>query len=113
SIQPHPRAGRKEYFTTMFRAQLGPPGSRGRAAALSTGAVAGAVALSLSLPPVSGATTKVVVPKKSSVPSLTSLEKTLKGLETPPSGSVTLTENGSSLFTPLFQEWAAKPPFSN
>jgi phosphate transport system substrate-binding protein len=42
-----------------------------------------------------------------------SLEKTLKSIETPPSSSTTITENGSSLFTPLFQEWAATPPFSS
>jgi phosphate transport system substrate-binding protein len=97
----------------MFRAQLGTSRHKVRAAALSTGAVAGAIALSLSLAPVSGAATRNVVAKKSSVPSLTSLEKTLKGLENPPSGSVTLTENGSSLFTPLFEAWAAQPPFSS
>jgi len=97
----------------MFRAQLGTCRHKVRVAALSTGAVAGAVALSLSFVPLAGAATKAVVAKSSSVPTLSALEKTLKTLENPPSSNTTVTENGSSLFTPLFQEWAASPPFSS
>jgi phosphate transport system substrate-binding protein len=42
-------------------------------------------------------------------PSLVSLEKQLTTLEAPPSTNVTVTENGSSLFTPLFQLWGSSP----
>jgi Rieske Fe-S protein len=97
----------------MFRAQLGTRRHRVRAAALSTGAVAGAIALSYpshrSLEP-----TKSVVAKKSSVPSLSSLEKTLKGLEKPPSNSVDDAHRERLVaLHPTVQAWAAQPPFSS
>jgi phosphate transport system substrate-binding protein len=82
-----------------------------RAATITTGAVASAFALTLAFSPLSGATTRAAATSKT--PTLSSLEKTLKGLEKPPSSSTTVTENGSSLFTPLFQAWAAAPPFSS
>lgn len=94
----------------MFRAHVGKRHEGSRLAVVSSGVVAGAMALTFALAPVSGAVAHTASAKSTPTPS--ALEKTLKGLEKPPSSSTTITENGSSLFTPLFQEWAASPPFS-
>ncbi len=75
------------------------------------GAVAsllGAAALLTVTAPLAGASTA-----KSTTPSLTTLEKSLTSLETPPSANVTLAESGSSLFGPLFLEWSTGYPNKN
>ena len=70
--------------------------------------LAGAAALMSVTAPLAGATTV-----KSATPTLTTLEKSLTSLEKPPTSNVTLAENGSSLFGPLFQEWQSGYPFKN
>jgi len=47
------------------------------------------------------------------VPTAAQLKKSLTALEAAPSGSVKLSETGSSLFYPLFSVWAQRYPHSN
>lgn len=44
---------------------------------------------------------------------MSSLESKLKAMEIAPSSNTTLNEAGSSLFYPLFQEWASSSPYSS
>jgi len=90
----------------MHRSYAGSRRLGARLAVVSSLALSGALALTTA--PLAGAATAHKAP-----PSISSLEAQLKTLETPPSSSTTVTESGSSLFTPLFQEWAMTPPFSS
>jgi phosphate transport system substrate-binding protein len=70
--------------------------------------LAGALVVSGAAATAASAQTKAA--KKAPV---SALEKSIEALETPPSSSVTLTEKGSSLFYPLFNEWSSAYPHSS
>lgn len=81
-----------------------------RLVAAASIALAGAMALGVAAAPLAGASTRHATAKKT--PSLKALESELKSLEVAPSSSVSISEEGSSLFYPLFKEWSGASPYS-
>jgi phosphate transport system substrate-binding protein len=78
------------------------PGRTIRLRQLSALGLAGVVSLGIA-----SSSFAATTPKKTSVPSLSTLEKSLSSIESAGPSGTSLQETGSSLFFPLFQNWSS------
>lgn len=104
----HPEPGKEPHPNMHGNALTTRESIRVRLPRIGLTVLAGALAISGAASSVASAQARAA--KKAPV---SALEKSIEALETPPSGSVTLTEAGSSLFYPLWAEWASSYPHSS